>query len=111
MITVKVDRLPSLEIESVTVSGHAQFADPGKDIVCSAVSGITLGMINAVEMLLGISLDVKAENTGYLYFCPPRIDDEKTWEKMQWILEAMVAALVSVSRDYGSYVKVKDPKY
>ncbi|RKX67009.1 MAG: hypothetical protein DRP42_01570 [Tenericutes bacterium] len=40
MISVKVtDKV-------VIVSGHAMFADAGKDIVCSGVSSITFGTLN-----------------------------------------------------------------
>lgn len=35
----------------ITISGHANFADYGKDIVCSSVSSIVTTSINAILML------------------------------------------------------------
>ena len=31
------------------VSGHAEFADPGKDVVCAAVSMLVINTMNALE--------------------------------------------------------------
>ncbi|WP_337221629.1 ribosomal-processing cysteine protease Prp, partial [Vibrio cholerae] len=50
MIWVKVktreDRICALEI-----TGHAGFAESGKDIVCSAVSSIGTGLLNAIDIM------------------------------------------------------------
>ncbi len=37
------------KIEYLSVKGHAEFAQKGKDIVCSAVSAVLIGGINALE--------------------------------------------------------------
>lgn len=38
---------------SLEVKGHACFADTGKDLVCAAISAITFGLANAVDLLEG----------------------------------------------------------
>ncbi|NLL69476.1 MAG: ribosomal-processing cysteine protease Prp [Acholeplasmataceae bacterium] len=38
-------------LDSITIEGHALFADYGKDIVCAAVSTATIVSINAIESL------------------------------------------------------------
>ncbi len=43
--------------DEVTISGHALFDDYGKDIVCSAISSITITTINAI-----LTIDDKAIN-------------------------------------------------
>ena len=41
------------EIFTVSVlKGHADFAEEGSDIVCSAVSVLTINTINCIELLL-----------------------------------------------------------
>ena len=35
--------------QSIKISGHALFATAGKDLVCAAISAITIGSINALE--------------------------------------------------------------
>lgn len=37
----------------ITVSGHAHYAEPGKDIVCAGVSTLAQTLIEAIERLTG----------------------------------------------------------
>ena len=45
MIEVRVDS------GGVSVKGHSGYAPPGKDIVCAAVSALTLNLIKSIECL------------------------------------------------------------
>lgn len=38
---------------SLTVEGHANFADSGEDLVCAAISSIVFGLANAIQMVEG----------------------------------------------------------
>ena len=35
----------------ITATGHARYAQPGKDIVCAAVSALTLSLVHALHDL------------------------------------------------------------
>ena len=48
MISVNVTFIGK-DIETLKVSGHANFANYGKDIVCAGVSAVVTGGINALE--------------------------------------------------------------
>ena len=48
MIRVKVYGTRE-HFEGFKVEGHALFDDPGKDVVCAAVSILTINTINAIE--------------------------------------------------------------
>ena len=37
--------------DGVTVSGHAGYAEPGKDIVCAGVTALVQGLIRSIESL------------------------------------------------------------
>ena len=50
MIKINVERKNNI-IKSVEVKGHADYADFGKDIVCSAVSSIVTTTINDILTL------------------------------------------------------------
>lgn len=50
MITIKVNKKNDI-IESVTMNGHANYADYGKDIVCAAASSIITTTINGILKL------------------------------------------------------------
>ena len=41
----------SVRKDGITVSGHANYAEAGKDIVCAGVSALVQGLIRSVESL------------------------------------------------------------
>lgn len=96
-------------IEGFTLSGHAEFAEPGKDIVCAAVSGISFGTINAIETLLNIKLLIEMnEQSGFLHCIVPKEQEITVQEKVQLLLEGMVVSLQSVASEYGKYMTIID---
>lgn len=108
MIRVFVERNESGRIQSVQIDGHAGYAEAGRDIVCAAVSAISIGMVNAVEAVLGVQLPTEVKDDGFLRCRLPTLADEQLQEKVQLLLEAMLAALRSVEAEYGRYVQVTD---
>lgn len=106
---MQVKRNTTGDIESITISGHAGFANPGEDIVCAAVSGISFGMINSIDMLLGVELPAEQGKDGFLRCTVPSLESA-VHEKVQLLLDGMVASLQSVAIEYGKFVKVDDPK-
>ena len=86
--------------------GHAGYARPGKpDILCAAVSALTIGTINSLEELAGEKLSVKQEEqTGFL-----KCEFEGSLqEKSVFLIESMVFNLENLSREYGKkYFQVK----
>lgn len=43
---------------SMTVTGHAEFADIGEDIVCAGVSSIVFGALNGFEEIASEKFDI-----------------------------------------------------
>lgn len=112
MIEVKVTR-GTHGIHDIRISGHAHAGPYGSDIVCSAVSGISFGILNAVQPLTGLMPDVSqaTEGGGFLRWTLSSQEDEALHEKQQLLAETMVIALLSVAQQYGKYVQVKDAKW
>ncbi|MBG9944314.1 ribosomal-processing cysteine protease Prp [Brevibacillus formosus] len=112
MIEVIVSRAQH-GIHEISISGHANAGAYGADIVCSAVSGISFGILNAIQPLTGITPDVTVaqEGGGFLKWSLSSSDDETAREKQQLLAESMVIALLSVEANYGKYVKVNDRKW
>ena len=108
MIQVVVERDGKGRIVSVQVDGHAGYAEAGRDIVCAAVSAISIGMVNAVETVLGVQLPTEVKDDGFLRCRMPSMADGETRDKVQLLLEAMVAALRSVEAEYGRYMRVTE---
>ncbi len=48
MIQIKVNYDDKKKISDIIISGHANYEDKGKDIVCASVSSIVITTINAI---------------------------------------------------------------
>jgi|HigsolmetaAR203D_1030402.scaffolds.fasta_scaffold01114_12 uncharacterized protein YsxB (DUF464 family) len=108
MIRVTVVReRQSGRIAGFTLVGHAQYAEPGKDIVCAGVSAVAFGTVNSVEALLGVTLDCTTdEREGRLEAQVPKLADAAREERLQLLLESMVVMLNDIGRSYGKYMKI-----
>ena len=86
--------------------GHAEYAKKNQpDILCSAISAIVIGTINALEELAGEKLTVTSEQkTGFI-----KCDFESILqEKSIFLLDSMVFTLQNLSKEYGAkYLQVK----
>ncbi len=86
--------------------GHADYAEPGEpDVVCAAVSALTIGTINSLEELTDEKITVtKNEEDAFL-----RCDIESTLkENSVLLMDAMVHVLEGITEEYGEeYVQIK----
>lgn len=108
MITVQVKRRADESIYEIKIRGHAGSAEYGQDLVCAAVSAISLGTVNAIEMVLRIALPAKQGKSGFLHVNVPDEYEPEMAEKVQLLLEGMIASLRAVEMSNGKYVRIQD---
>jgi hypothetical protein len=106
MIQITINRTESGTIQSFEISGHALFANRGKDIVCAGVSAVSIGAINAVHALTGVTPEIEHRDDGYLRCAIPENLPEETWDKVQLLLEGMAVSLRTIEEDYGKHIKI-----
>jgi uncharacterized protein YsxB (DUF464 family) len=106
MIEINIIRASNQLLNSVTISGHAEYDEPGKDIVCAGVSAVTFGAANAVEELCGIALHVEQEKSGFLRFVIPTAIDGDKLEKVHFLMEGMLVSLRTIERSYSDFIKI-----
>ena len=85
------------------VSGHALFANPGDDIVCSAVSVTTIGIINEIERYVGknkISLTTD-QKEGIIDF---NVDDDSL--EVEILLKYFQNTMNDLEKNYQKYIKI-----
>lgn len=99
MIHVRVTRSPSI-IEELVISGHAQSAVRGKDLVCAAVSAIAQGGLVALQDD-SYPVDYEIEE-GYI-----RIRVLGAHEKVQTIIETVVVQLTALAENQKKYVAIQ----
>lgn len=103
LIRVKVQRDRRGRIRRLKVSGHAGWSEAGQDIVCAAVSALTLNLVNSCQSLLGVSLPATARN-GFLDLdVPPDLPDEIS-DQVQLLLESCVFGLWQTAVQYRHHV-------
>ncbi|PZD94129.1 ribosomal-processing cysteine protease Prp [Paenibacillus sambharensis] len=108
MISITLTRRAAdKRILSFAVEGHAEYAKPGKDIVCAGVSAVTVGTVNSIEALTGLELPASMRN-GWLQSDIPSTGVEASDDKVQLLLESMVVMLQTISESYGKYVVISE---
>jgi len=107
MITVTIERGGAGRIRKFSVSGHAGFDDPGKDIVCAGVSAVTVGAVNAIEKLTGLVPKTRMRG-GWLSATLTECGDAERDSRAQWLLEGMVVSLETIADAYAKYVQIQD---
>lgn len=86
--------------------GHAEYARRGKpDILCAAISALTIGTVNSLEELAGERMKVTADEESGFFKCD---FEDILQEKSSFLVDSMVFSLESISREYGrKYLQVK----
>jgi len=109
MIRAKIERTADGFVQAYTIDGHAQYDEPGKDIVCAGVSAVAVGTYNAIESLLGLKPKYVMGN-GFMHVDVSglRIDSAETREKLNLLLESMIVMLRTIEQSYGEYITVTD---
>ena len=106
MTTVVIFKDQNNSYKGFTCMGHAEYAKRGKpDVLCAAISALTIGTVNSLEELAGEKIKVTSnEETGFL-----KCEFESVLqEKSSFLMDSMVFSLEHLSREYGKeYLLVK----
>ncbi len=88
-------------ISEIEISGHADYADYGKDIVCAAVSSIAITTVNAIGCFEE-TIDAK-DNSGLLI-----IRVKKDTEINQKLLNNMIEELSELVSQYPKNIEIRN---
>ena len=98
MISVNVTFIGK-DVKSLTVSGHANYDQYGKDIVCAGVSAVVTGGINALESEIE-SIKIINEDNKLV------VEVINSNEKIQIILNTILIQLKTIEKSYKKYIKI-----
>jgi|LSQX01.1.fsa_nt_gb uncharacterized protein YsxB (DUF464 family) len=107
MIEIKLfEDKESKRFLGLVVSGHANYAAAGSDVVCAAVSAITqtavLGIMNITSVTEGL-----IRKDGYMKYTVPINVDKAIKEKVDAILETMFLGLDNLREEYSQYINIR----
>lgn len=96
-------------LHSIELAGHAESGPYGFDLVCAAVSGVSIGTVNAVMELTDIGLQIEQGGEGgYLKVTLPALLYDNELEKAELLLEGMLVSLKSIELEYSDFIKIHD---
>ena len=93
--------------------GHTGYAEAGEDILCSALSSMTMLIINAIEVSYASSVDYTIdEETADIKLIaksalPKYEKDEKKQYAVSGLIQAYYYQLMDLIEDYYDYIDVK----
>lgn len=100
MVTVKLKKNRADDICEIRVSGHANQAEYGKDIVCSAISVLTISTLNGLLEIAKVDVEYSI-NDGDV-----KIHILSKNEKSDAILKTYELGIEALLEDYGKYLQL-----
>ena len=100
MIKIKINK-ENEKYKSISIKGHAGYAENGYDIVCASVSSIAITSINAIISIDESSI-VYSEEDGLI-----EIGVLNTSDIVNKLLDNMINMLKELEKDYKKYIEIR----
>ncbi len=94
--------------------GHALFDEAGNDIVCAAISSMTMLVANSIEVSFSSNVDYRIDGDNNRITVtatdalPEFCEDEKRQFAVSGIMQAYYLELMSMLDDYYEYIDVNE---
>ena len=94
--------------------GHTGYGESGEDILCSALSAMTMLIINAIEVTYGcnVDYDIDEKNTDIRLIAKSALPKYEKDEKKQYAVSGLIQAyfyqLMDLVEEYYDYLDVKE---
>ncbi len=94
--------------------GHTGYGESGEDILCSALSSMTMLIINAIEVTYDCNVDytIDEETTDIRLIAKSALPKYEKDEKKQFAVEGLIKAyfyqLMDLVEEYYDYLDVKE---
>ena len=100
MIKIQINKTNN-KYSSLIVSGHSNYDEHGKDIVCAGVSAIVTGGINALAAIDKNVISFRVDD-GYVNLDVLDIKNNN----IQLIMDVIIIQLRTIEESYKKYVKI-----
>lgn len=87
--------------ERIKISGHAGYAEPGKDIVCAAVTALTQTLIQSIENLTDDKIECRIS--------PGKVEVEygNLSEKSKTLVDSFFIGICLIAEEFPEHVKAR----
>ncbi|MDO4378436.1 MAG: ribosomal-processing cysteine protease Prp [Erysipelotrichia bacterium] len=100
MVKVKVEKIND-SIKFIDINGHADYGQYGNDLVCAAVSSISIGLLNAIDILAPQKCDIQLSENRI------RIMVLNNEEVVQTVLSVGLIQLKTIEEKYPKNLKIE----
>ena len=103
MICVTIVQNKDKQIRAFQVSGHAGYAEEGFDIICAAVSVLTVNTINSIEKFTEDAFKAEAKD-GMVRW---KFTELPLSKEAKLLMDSLVLGLEDIQENYGKkYIKI-----
>ena len=103
MIDVRIFTDKDGNTRGIDVSGHAGYDEAGRDIVCAAVSALTVNMANAVEHFTDDRFEAECDEGLFRFHFPGKAGHDASL-----LMNALVLGLQDVQESCGEeYMRIR----
>lgn len=108
MIKSSFNRNKAGQISSFEVSGHADAGPFGSDVVCAAVSALTISTVNGIDALAGFApiVETNEAESGYLYVELLSTINQEQMNIAQILLENLLLGLQAIEKENLDFLEV-----
>ena len=87
--------------DGITVSGHANYAEAGKDIVCAGVTALVQGLIRSMESLTSdeIEYEISPGRTDIHY--------RNLSEEVMLLVDSFFIGVCQITNEFPEYVRIE----
>ena len=94
--------------------GHTGYGESGDDVLCAALSSMTMLIINAIEVSYGVSVDytIDEKTADIKLICKSALSKYEKDEKKQYAISGLIQAyffqLMDLVEDYYEFLDVRE---
>ena len=86
---------------NIKITGHAGYAEPGKDIVCAGVSTLVQNLIASLDMLVPGTLESAEVNPGYV-----EIKHRNLSGRAKMLVDSFFIGVEMIAHEYPEHVRI-----
>jgi len=101
MIKVNVAR-SNKDIKKIEISGHADSANKGQDLICAGVSSISIGLLNALDQICNGDSELICKDNQIM------IKVLHNSSKIQDVLATGLIQLITMAERYPENIKITE---
>jgi len=91
------------------ITGHANYAPYGKDIICAAISVLAISTKNALKDVVKADIEIK-EQPGDMLITLNNVNNYDTYKEVQIILKSFTNAVTNLAHDYPNNIEIINTK-